>query len=187
MPQRTCAACRNKGDANNFFRMVVGPGGKIVCELGSGLPGRGAHCCFDVSCISGMTRSNRLEIALKKRNLGIDPDELTRDLRMLLRRSLKGMLLASRGKGVLALGREAAFRRMKFSGTGKAFVSRDMSSRSLADLKRASGEFYILPFDMKELGGLFRRRPIGALFVEDSLLADGILMRAAQEKAISAG
>ncbi len=97
------------------------------------------------------------------------------------------MLLASRGKGVLALGREAAFRRMKFSGTGKAFVSRDMSSRSLADLKRASGEFYILPFDMKELGGLFRRRPIGALFVEDSLLADGILMRAAQEKAISAG
>ena len=41
MPQRTCAACRNKGDANDFFRMVVGPGGKIVCELGSKLPGEG--------------------------------------------------------------------------------------------------------------------------------------------------
>ena len=187
MPQRTCAACRNKGDANNFFRMVVGPGGKIACELGSELPGRGAHCCFDMGCISGMTRSNRLEIALKKRNLGIDTDELTRDLRMLLGQSLRGMLLASRGKGVLALGREAAFRRMKFSGTGKAFVSRDMSSGSLASLKRASGEFYILPFDMKELGRLFRRRPVGALFVEDPLLAEGIRRRAAQEKAISAG
>lgn len=187
MPERTCVVCRKKGEANVFFRMVVGPEGNVVCELGSGLPGRGARCCFDMRCVEGLTRSNRLENALRKKRLRIDADELIRNARMLLAQNIKGMLSASRGKGVLALGKEAAVKEMKLSNPGKAFVSRDISSKNLANLKRVAEEVYSLPFDMEELGGLFRRRPVGVLFVGNSLLADGIRLRAMQEKAMSAG
>lgn len=187
MPERTCVVCRKKGEPSVFFRMVVGPEGSVVCELGSALPGRGARCCFDARCVGGLARSNRLEKALRKKRFRLDEDELLRNARTLLARNIEGMLSASRGKGVLALGREAAVREMKLSNPGKAFVSRDISPKNLANLKRVAEEVYSLPFDMEELGGLFRRKPVGVLFVGDSLLADGIRLRAMQEEAMRAG
>lgn len=187
MPDRTCIACRNKGNANIFFRMVIGPEGDIVCELGRKLPGRGAHCCFDKNCISKLISSNRLGIALKRRNFRIDSDELVRNVKILLRRSLEGMLVASKRKGVLTFGKEAVFKKIKFSEMGKPFVSKDISRITLMSLKRISEEFHVLPFAMNELGGFLSRRPIGVLFVDEPLLVDSICLRLMQEKAIGNG
>lgn len=187
MPDRTCIACRNKGNANIFFRMVISPVGSIVCELGRKLPGRGAHCCFDMNCISKFVSSNRLEIALKRRHFKIDSDELLQNVRMLLRRNLEGMLIASKRKGVLAFGKEAVFKKIKLSKVGKPFVSKDISSKNLMNLKRISQEFYMLPFAMNELGEFFDRKPIGVLFIDDALLVNSICLRLIQERAISNG
>ncbi len=184
MPHRTCVACRNKGNVNIFFRILIGPEENIVYELGSKLPGRGAHCCFNSSCISRLISSDRLEIALKRRDFRIDSEELIRNLRMLLGQNLKGMLIASQRKGVLTLGKEAVFKKIKLSNIGKPFASKDISSKVLMNLKRVAEEFYILPFDMSELGRLLSRKPIGVLFIEDTLLVDGICLRLMQERAI---
>ena len=187
MPDRTCIVCRNKGNANVFFRMVIGPAGHIVCELGRKLPGRGAHCCFDMHCISKLISSNRLEIALKRKNFRIDSDELLQNVRILLRRNLEGMLIASKRKGVLTFGKEAVVKKLKLLIVGKPFVSKDISLKSLTNLKRISKEFYILPFTMNELGGFFDRKPIGVLFIDDVLLVNSICLRLIQERAISDG
>ena len=187
MPDRTCIACRNKGNANNFFRMVIGPEGNIVCELGRKLPGRGAHCCFDMNCISKLVSSNRLEIALKRGNLRIGSDELSRNVRMLLRRNLKGMLIASKAKGVLTFGKEEVFKKIRLSKMGKPFVSKDISPKILMSLKRMSEEFYILPFSMNELGEFLSRKPFGVLFISEPLLVDSICLRLMHERAMSNG
>lgn len=189
MPHRMCVVCRNKGDVNIFFRMVIGPKGNIVCELGSKLPGRGAHCCFNMSCISRLVSSNHLEIALKlkRRNFRIDSDELILNLRMLLGQKLMGMLAASKRKGALTFGKEAVFKKIKLSKMGKPFVAKNISPKSLMNLKRMTEEFYILPFAMNELGKFLGRKPIGVLYIDEPLLVDSICLRLMQERTIHNG
>ena len=106
-------------------------------------------------------------------------------MKTLLLQNLQGMLVAAKKKGVLTLGREAVFRKMQRTNPRKPFVSSDISTKSLADLKRVAEEFYILPFQMNELGELLNRRPIGVLLVEDSLIEKRICLRLMQEKAIA--
>ena len=76
---------------------------------------------------------------------------------------------------------------IKLSKFGKPFVSKDISTKSLVNLKRKSEEFYILPFTMNELGGCLSRKPFGLLFIDDALLVDGICLRLMQERGISNG
>lgn len=106
---------------------------------------------------------------------------------MLLRRNLKGMLIASKAKGVLTLGKEEVFKKIKLSKMGKPFVSKDISQKILMSLKRMSEEFYILPFSMNELGEFLSRKPLGVLFISEPLLVDSICLRLMHERAMSNG
>lgn len=106
---------------------------------------------------------------------------------MLLLQNLKGMLLASKRKGVFTVGKDAVFKLISISKMGKPFVSRDLSTKSLMNLKRMSEEFYILPFSMNELGEFLSRKPFGVQFVDDPLLVDSICLRLTQERAICNG
>ena len=166
--------------------MVIDPEEKIACELGSNLPGRGAHCCFSLNCITKIS-SNRLEHALKRRNSGIDAGELIRNVEILLKRNLKGMLVASRKKGALTVGFQAVYKKMKLSKIGKPFVSEDLSPKTLMCLKRVSEKIYILPFTMNELGDLLNRKPNGVLFIDEPLLVNNLCLRILQEREIRVG
>ena len=94
------------------------------------------------------------------------------------------MLIAAKRKGVLTIGRNAVFKKIKFSKMGKPFVSKDISTNNLMNLKRMAEEFYILPFGMNELGEFLSRKPFGVLFIDEPLLVDSICLRLAQERAI---
>ena len=97
------------------------------------------------------------------------------------------MLIASKAKGVLAIGKEEVFKKIKFSKMGTTFVSKDISPKILMNLKRMSEEFYILPFSMNELGEFLSRKPFGVLFVSEPLLMDSIRLRLMHERAMSNG
>lgn len=112
---------------------------------------------------------------------------MSRSVRMLLRRNLKGMLIASKTKGVLTFGKDEVFKKIKLSKTGTPFVSKDISPKILMNLKRMSEEFYILPFSMNELGEFLSRKPVGVLFVSEPLLMDSIRLRLMHERAMSNG
>lgn len=63
-PQRTCIACRRKGDQNSFLRVSRAIGGRALL-LGQGVLGRSAYLCPSESCIESGLMKGRLERALK--------------------------------------------------------------------------------------------------------------------------
>ena len=69
--QRTCIACGLKSDAADLLRVVRTSGGAIAADPNRLLPGRGAHVCKSVSCVTRaiekrlFNKAFRAEIARK--------------------------------------------------------------------------------------------------------------------------
>ena len=49
--ERTCIACRTKGDKSQFFKVVFNKNGKIAIEENEKLDGRGAYVCKKDECL----------------------------------------------------------------------------------------------------------------------------------------
>src|SRR5258706_14587201 len=54
---RTCVGCRTSGSPQDMLRLVVGPDGEVVPDLGGGAFGRGAWVHPRVSCVTDAVRS----------------------------------------------------------------------------------------------------------------------------------
>jgi hypothetical protein len=178
MPVRTCIGCRKKGEAEEFFRMVAGPGGGVAAELDSRLPGRGAHCCFKASCLQAALKPKNLARALQE---GVRPpgaDEIAAQVRDLLRRRLEGLLAAAWRKGALVPGRDAAFRALAEG--GRLLLAQDLSAGSRGEIPREAKPPLELPFRMEEIGRLLGRAPAGVLAVRDLSLEKALAQRAGQ-------
>ena len=186
MPDRMCVTCRGKFPSEALFRMVAGPDGEVVAELGSRLPGRGGHCCFRPECIRGALEAKKLEHVLRARVTPPGAEELTEHLSALLRERLGGLLSAGGRKGVLAAGRDAALRAARAGGEGRWFLARDLSAGSLGEVKKEAARAVSLPMRMEEIGDILGRRPVGVLYVADASLAESLAMRAAQASSLGA-
>lgn len=182
MPVRTCIGCRTRDEADAFFRMVAGPGGEVVAELDSRLPGRGAHCCFKAACLEAALRPKSLARALPGGGKPPAPRELAEQVRALLRRRIEGLLSAAWRKGALAPGRDAALRAL--AGGGRLLLARDLSAGSRREIPAAAGPPLELPFGMEEIGRLLGRLPVGVLAVGDASLAAALAQRTGQFHAL---
>ena len=184
MPVRTCIGCRSKGEADAFFRMVADPEGGVAAELGSRLPGRGAHCCFKASCLEAALKPKNLARALREGVKAPAPAELAERVRGLLRRHLEGLLSAAWRKGVLTPGRDAAFREL--DGGAVLLLARDLAAASRREVP-AGREPIELPFRMEEIGGLLGKSPVGILALGDASLAKAVARRTEQFRALGGG
>lgn len=184
MPVRTCIGCRTKGEADAFFRMVADPGGGVAAELGSRLPGRGAHCCFKAACLEAALKPKNLARALQEGLKPPPPAELAERVRGLLRRRLEGLLAAAWRKGILTPGRDAAFRELE--GGGRLLLARDLSEGSRREVPPGA-EPVELPLGMEEIGRLLGRGPVGVLALGDASLAGAVAQRAEQFRALGGG
>ena len=64
-PQRSCTACRVRGDKYKFIRFVKNSStGEAVIDFTQKLPGRGAYLCPDFSCLA-KAKKGKLAAALK--------------------------------------------------------------------------------------------------------------------------
>ena len=63
-PQRSCVACKLRGDKNNFIRIVIDSNGDAVVDIAKNLPGRGAYICPSLECLK-RSKKGRLAGALK--------------------------------------------------------------------------------------------------------------------------
>ena len=64
-PQRSCAACRVRGDKDSFIRIVRdSSSGEAVIDSAMKLPGRGAYICPDLACVT-KARKGKLAGALR--------------------------------------------------------------------------------------------------------------------------
>ena len=63
---RMCAACRERGGKDGFFRIVRPSGGTEACiDLTEKMPGRGAYLCRNEACVVKAQKTRALV-----RNLG---------------------------------------------------------------------------------------------------------------------
>ena len=65
IPQRTCIACRKKGDKSSFIRIVKNKDGIFLDKTGK-LAGRGAYICDSKDCISKCKKTHALNRTFKQ-------------------------------------------------------------------------------------------------------------------------
>ncbi len=187
MPERTCIACRAKGEPVRFFRMVAGPGKEVYAELDSRLPGRGAYCCIGSKCVNKALNPRNLERSLRESVKVPEPGELIRNLQALLKNRLEGLLGAAWRKNVVAAGREAALRAARSENKGRLFLAEDLSPGSRSEVREHNRvPAAELQMTMEEVGSVFGRRPVGVFFVADASLADSLELRSFQVRSLRA-
>ena len=77
-PQRSCVACRQKGDKGDLLRIVRSPEGSVALDRGGRAPGRGAYICHSARCLEAALTSNKLARALRVDLTEQDCDDLCR-------------------------------------------------------------------------------------------------------------
>ena len=65
LPQRTCIACRQRGDKKALIRLVRTNDGNVEVDLSAQKLGRGAYLCPQKNCWELALKGNRLEHALR--------------------------------------------------------------------------------------------------------------------------
>lgn len=63
--ERTCIACREKGDKSKFIKIVYNKSGEIKISNGLQLDGRGAYICKNSDCINKCYKSKALNRTFK--------------------------------------------------------------------------------------------------------------------------
>ena len=163
---RTCVGCRASGEPQDLVRLVVGPDGDVVPDLGGGAFGRGAWVHPRSSCVQGAVRGG-LSRGLKT-PIKTTAEEVTRHLRdAAVRRTLSLLQAAQRARraaiGTAALEeaeRDGSVELLVLAGDAKA--SADLSAvRRLAQRGRVR---------------LFKTKAeLGAAFARDELALIGLL------------
>lgn len=64
-PERTCIACRKKGDKSLFFKIVLSKNGEIAIEKDKKLNGRGAYICKNEECVAKCVKNKALNRVFK--------------------------------------------------------------------------------------------------------------------------
>ena len=65
-PERTCIACRKKGDKSLFLKIVSNKNGEVCLERTVKLEGRGAYICNNESCANLCKKNRSLNRVFKK-------------------------------------------------------------------------------------------------------------------------
>lgn len=66
LPERTCIACRKKGDKLLFIKVVLNKNGEASIERDAKLDGRGAYICKNIECASLCKKNRALNRVFKK-------------------------------------------------------------------------------------------------------------------------
>ncbi len=102
MNDRMCIVTREKLQAEELVRFVVGPSGELVPDLKQKLPGRGCWVTAKKSIIDQAVNRNVFANALKSK---VDvPDNLSTSVDMLLTKSTLGMIGMARKAGQFITG-----------------------------------------------------------------------------------
>lgn len=65
-PERTCIACRTKGDKSLFIKVVLNKNGEVFVERTAKLDGRGAYICKNIDCAKLCKKNKALNRVFKR-------------------------------------------------------------------------------------------------------------------------
>ncbi|MGQ4806823.1 hypothetical protein NKDENANG_00158 [Candidatus Entotheonellaceae bacterium PAL068K] len=64
--ERMCVGCQGRFAPQDLIRLVCAPDGTVIMDRSGGLPGRGAHVCFNPRCLRQALQSRKLTVAFRR-------------------------------------------------------------------------------------------------------------------------
>jgi uncharacterized protein len=175
MPERSCIACRKKGEKGELIKLINGPQG-IVIDYLEKLPGRGAYVCGEPACIDKALGSGQLSKALREKVEAPAWEAFHAELRAKVERKINALLGMARKAGLVAAGFDAAVIESRKEGGGVMVVAADLAGNTEDKLKitEAAGVARFGFSTKDELGSVLGLRPVGVIYIRKSTLADSI-------------
>jgi predicted RNA-binding protein YlxR (DUF448 family) len=176
-PERTCIACRKKGEKGELIRMAASPAGVIVIDYTEKVPGRGAYICPERQCIEKLLKAGAggaLSRALKQQVEPPQREAFYKELTDKVGKKASALLGMARKAGLAVYGFDAALGEANKTPGGVMVVSEDLAENSRKRLfERMNGEnSLVFNFSDKEaLGAIIGSSPVGIIYVKPSELS----------------
>jgi predicted RNA-binding protein YlxR (DUF448 family) len=176
-PERTCIACRKKGEKGELLRMAASPAGVIIIDYTEKVPGRGAYICPEKECIEKLLKTGAggaLSRALKQH---VEPplrEAFYKELTDKVRKKASALLGMARKAGLAVYGFDAALGEAYKTPGGVMVISEDLAENSRKRLfERMNGDnSLVFNFSDKEaLGAIIGSSPVGIIYVKPSDLS----------------
>jgi predicted RNA-binding protein YlxR (DUF448 family) len=165
---RTCVGCKTSGDPQDLLRLVVGPDGEVVPDLGGGAFGRGAWVHPRPTCLADAVRGG-LSRGLKAK-VTADLPQVLGLLRDAASRRTLSLLQAAQRAHQVALGTAALEDAERGGNVELLVLAKDAKASADLSAVRRLGQ-----------GGRVRffktKAELGALFGRDELALVGLLSR----------
>ncbi|TAK20925.1 MAG: DUF448 domain-containing protein [Myxococcaceae bacterium] len=169
-PERTCVACRLRGERDELVRVVVGPEQGLALDPRAVKSGRGAWVHPTKACVATMVKRHAAERSLKiEARRDLDAAALLSELRAAVAQRITSLLLVASRTKVLAIGAEAVDTAVAKGQAHLVLVAKDAgaNARSIAEGARKSA-----PYATKqEFGALLGRGEVSLLAIREARIA----------------
>lgn len=169
-PERTCVACRQRGERDELVRVVAGPDGGVALDPRAVKSGRGAWVHPTKACVATMVKRHAAERSLKvdvQRSL--DAAALLAELRAAMAQRITSLLLVASRTKALAIGAEATDAAVAHGHAHLVLVAKDAGNgaRSIAEGARRSASYGT----KQDYGALLGRGEVSLLAVREARIA----------------
>ncbi len=169
-PERTCVACRQRGERDELVRVVAGLDGGVALDPRAVKSGRGAWVHPTKACVATMVKRHAAERSLKvdvQRSL--DAAALLAELRAAMAQRVTSLLLVASRTKALAIGAEATDAAVAHGHAHLVLVATDAGNgaRSIAEGARRSASYGT----KQDYGALLNRGEVSLLAVREARIA----------------
>ncbi len=173
--ERSCIACRGKGDQKQFLRYVVSPEQKVVVDYRHRLPGRGAYTCLSRSCIEAAVERNSFDRALRRELDGVKLEEIIQDATFSIEQRIDGLIGIARKAGSVVTGTsqlQSAFNRQEIRYLVVARDASEGSAERMIRMAEQEGSGWSRYSSQKILGQLAGRDNRNCIGIKDKQFAE---------------
>ena len=134
--ERTCIACRTKGEPQQFIRYVIGPDKAIVVDYRHRLPGRGAYTCISRKCIDDAVQNKCFSRAFRQETEKCDPTALQEAAAAAISQRVLGLIGIARKAGGVVTGTSMLQTSLSRGDICYLVVAHDAADGSVAKITR---------------------------------------------------
>lgn len=136
---RTCIGCRDRLPRESCLRLTLDAQGTVWPDLYQRMPGRGAHLCPNLECISQAAERNAFSRAFRARVESVDPLGLAGSFIEGGRGQVASMLATALRSGWLQAGRSVVGEHLQAGRTALVLLAEDASAALTRDMKKQTG------------------------------------------------
>lgn len=173
--ERSCVACRAKGEQKQFIRYVLGPANQLAVDYRNRLPGRGAYTCFTKECLGKALKNGGFSRAFRKEISQLSQGDLLNSVQAAIGQRILGLLGVARKAGAVISGTsqlQAAFGRQEIR---YLMIAEDAAAGSVEKITRQAEQENVqwVRFSSQELlGQIAGRENRNCIGIKDKQFAE---------------